>query len=547
VNDLLVLCYHAVSDRWRSPLAVTTRSLEAQLGALVRRGYRGALFTEAVTTPTLGKTLVVTFDDAYRSIRELALPVLESLGLPATVFAPTNYLGGGQVATWPLMEHYVRSGGPEELTVMSWEQLAELQARGWEIGSHSLSHPDLTSLDDDSLVAELAESKRLCEERLSGPCRSIAFPFGSTDTRVMAATGAAGYEAAAGLPMRRFHVPLTLNWPRVGIYGSDPRWRFELKVSQLVRRIQTFPMLSTGLPEAHSVQQAGEPVHSADSARIAVIVPCFNDGKTIVDTIDSIDEPEPVEILVIDDASTDPATIKVLDTLRDRGINVIRHEVNLGLPPARMTGLRATSAPYVFPLDSDDLIKRGVLSAMADKLDAMPDAAACFGDYAMFGTYGGVRHVPNRLDPYRIAYRNDYPVASLFRRTVLESVGGWQQVGNEIGYEDWNLWMTLAERGEVGVHWGRGVSALRRLHGRRMLSDSTRRHIALYATLRTLHPRLYADLAEHRRRTNLGPVRRWLYPVVFGWRPPLSLWSRVLVLIERVRNLTGRSTGERPV
>jgi len=168
VNDLLVLCYHAVSDRWRSPLAVTTRSLEAQLGALVRRGYRGALFTEAVTTPTLGKTLVVTFDDAYRSIRELALPVLESLGLPATVFAPTNYLGGGQVATWPLMEHYVRSGGPEELTVMSWEQLAELQARGWEIGSHSLSHPDLTSLDDDSLVAELAESKRLCEERLSG-------------------------------------------------------------------------------------------------------------------------------------------------------------------------------------------------------------------------------------------------------------------------------------------------------------------------------------------------------------------------------------------
>jgi hypothetical protein len=199
-----------------------------------------------------------------------------------------------------------------------------------------------------------------------------------------------------------------------------------------------------------------------------------------------------------------------------------------------MTGLRATVAPFVFPLDSDDLIAPGALTPMADLLEAEPDVAVAFADYEEFGTRSRVVPVPARLDPFRVAYRNEYPVSSLFRRAALERVGGWRDVAGLVGYEDWNLWMTLAERGERGRHVGSGSVALRRrMHGTRMLGEAGRRHRELYGHLRDLHPNLFAEIRAHRRDSDLPLAKRWVYPVVFGSRPPLGLWSRVLALRER--------------
>jgi glycosyltransferase involved in cell wall biosynthesis len=260
--------------------------------------------------------------------------------------------------------------------------------------------------------------------------------------------------------------------------------------------------------------------------RVAVIVPCFDDGALIEETLASIDEPEPVELVVVDDASTDPETRAVLARLGAGSTRVIRHEVNRGLPAARMSGLAATRAPYVFPLDADDLLLPGVLAAMADRLDAEPGAAVCFGDYEEFGHVRRVKRVPARLDPYRVAFRNDYPVSSLFRREALEAAGGWRAVGSGVGYEDWQLWMTLAERGASAVHLGR-IGYRRRLHGERMLSHAGRSHRRLYAELRRGHPGLFGALAEHRRRSDLPAAHKLLYPLVFGARPPSGLLTRL--------------------
>ena len=272
------------------------------------------------------------------------------------------------------------------------------------------------------------------------------------------------------------------------------------------------------------------------SARVAVIVPCFNDGHVVGQAVDSIDEPEPIEIVVVDDASTDPFTLATLDRLRACGVRVARHERNRGLSAARMTGLDSTTAPYVFPLDADDLAVPGTLSQLADGLDTRPDVAVYFGDYAEFGTHSRVRHAPERLDGYRIAYRNDYPVSSLFRRTALTEVGGWRDVAGEVGYEDWHLWMTLVEGGHAGRHIGRGTVVLRRrLHGQRMLSDAGRRHRQLYAHLRRLHPRLFSEIGIHRRHSDIPAPLRALYPLLFGARPPLGL-------ADRARRITRRLT-----
>ncbi len=235
-----MLCYHAVSDRWPADLSVTHRQLEKQLRFLVAQGYRGATFYEAVNDPPAKKTLVVTFDDAYRSVLRLAYPVLSSLDLPGTVFVATDFADSESPMSWPGIEQW--RGGPyeAELTCMSWQELGWLGDAGWEIGSHTRSHPRLTTVDDDTLAAELHGSREKCEEKLRRPCHSLAYPYGDVDLRVTEAAREAGYLAAADLP-DKFDLISPFKWPRVGIYHQDTDRRFRLKVSRTVRRLRASP------------------------------------------------------------------------------------------------------------------------------------------------------------------------------------------------------------------------------------------------------------------------------------------------------------------
>lgn len=270
----------------------------------------------------------------------------------------------------------------------------------------------------------------------------------------------------------------------------------------------------------------------AGEARIAVIIPCYRDGELAAEAVASVREDEPVELVVVDDASEDTTTHAALERLEAGGIRVIRHERNRGLSAARCTGLEVTSAPYVFPLDADDLAMPDVLGPMASVLDAHREAAVCFGDYAEFGSAERTRAVPARIDPYRLAYTNEYPVSALFRRDVLESVGGWTSIE---AYEDWHLWMTLAERGHTGVHFGYGVITYRRrLHRERMLARARASHPRLYARLRDDHPRLFGELAEHRRQSHLHRARKLLYPYVYGRRRRYPWEDRVKRMFERL-------------
>ena len=143
MRDVLVLCYHAVSERWPSELAVSPGLLDEQITALERRGYRAATFTRAVTDPPWRRTLAITFDDAYRSTLDLAAPVLARHGVPGTVFAPTDWVGREEPMSWPGIEEW--SDGPhrDELLCLTWDGLGELAEQGWEVGSHTRSHPRL--------------------------------------------------------------------------------------------------------------------------------------------------------------------------------------------------------------------------------------------------------------------------------------------------------------------------------------------------------------------------------------------------------------------
>jgi glycosyltransferase involved in cell wall biosynthesis len=271
-------------------------------------------------------------------------------------------------------------------------------------------------------------------------------------------------------------------------------------------------------------------------ARIAVTIPCFNEGGLVAEAARSVQEPEDVDVLVVDDGSDDGETADVLGAIEREGVRVVRHAANSGLIAARMTGLAETRAPFVFNLDADDLAIPGALSAMADRLDADPGAAACCGDYLEFGTHERLRAVPDELDPYRLAFTNEYPVSALWRRSVLDEVGGWRATGyDERAYEDWNLWVTLAERGFRIVHLGHGKPTFRhRFHGERMLVAARRDHPRLYRAIRSHHPELFASLPALRRDSSLGPARKLLYPLLYGGRGRFAFEPRVKLWLDRV-------------
>lgn len=246
-------------------------------------------------------------------------------------------------------------------------------------------------------------------------------------------------------------------------------------------------------------------------SRAAIVVTCFNDGATLGETIASIRAgAADAELVVVDDGSTDAATLALLESLERDGTRVI-HQPNQGQAAAAMTGVRASSAPYVMRFDADDLLEPGALDALAEALDGAPSAAAAWGDVQTFGlTNFRIPSVPG-LDPWLVSYTNCVTGSgNLLRRRALEAAGGWQL---RSGFEDWDLCMRLAELGYAGVHVPRVVFRYRRDRAGALAGwlGDTERH---YEVLRGRHPDLFLS-RRLRRRESAAPIAlKLLIPVI---------------------------------
>lgn len=235
-GDTLILCYHGVSEDWPTDYVVTPGDLERQIDHLLARGYRGVTFAEAARGAP-GRAMAVTFDDAYASIVDHAFPILARLGVPGTVFVPTDFPHRREPMSWPGMERWLDGPHEHELLPASWLQLQRLAEAGWEVASHTRSHPKLTSLSDAKLRDELAGSRSALIQRIGGSCGSLAYPFGYYDDRVIRFARAAGYTAAATL-LGGISALSPMTIPRIGIYRGEGMGIFRLKVSPSVRRLR---------------------------------------------------------------------------------------------------------------------------------------------------------------------------------------------------------------------------------------------------------------------------------------------------------------------
>jgi glycosyltransferase involved in cell wall biosynthesis len=238
-----------------------------------------------------------------------------------------------------------------------------------------------------------------------------------------------------------------------------------------------------------------------------VLVPCYDDGATVREAVESVVEDEDVEIVLIDDGSRDPHTIAVLDELAAGGAARLIRQDNQGVAAALRAGTAGATGRYVFILNSDDLAEPRALAALADALDADAGADFAFGWIHFFGDVDFVARQPP-WNPWILLYSNR-----------------------------WDLLLAFAEQDRRGVLVPEVVLHYRQ-HGtsrrnRRAQADLRRQ----YDALRRKHAPLFAREPELRRRYPLPLWTRLGYRLQLraGLLLPAGLVPRLLALKLRLR------------
>lgn len=241
---------------------------------------------------------------------------------------------------------------------------------------------------------------------------------------------------------------------------------------------------------------------------VTVIIPCFNDGDTLPDAVQSALGAVVNKLLIVNDGSTDAPTRELLQYYEHHGVMVL-HTPNAGVAAARTHALDHVATPYVFNLDADDELLPGGLAHLYDALCRDASCEVAWGDYCAFGQSNHLVETADCIDAWQLTLVNDLPVSALFRTEALRRVGGWQVEG----YEDWDLWMGFADHGFQGRHEPLPVFRYRTRpsSAMRLRSRVELRHDAHMAEMRTRHPTLFS----HR-------TRNWLRSCV-PWRVRLTL------------------------
>lgn len=176
-----VLCYHSISDAKTGEYIVSTSKFQAQMKSLHDHGYRsisleqfGELMKGKLQND--GRLVLITFDDGYRDNYTNAYPILNKYGFTATEFLVTSWVGGG--------------------SYMNWSEAGELYRAGWDIMSHTRTHPYLPLHGTKGQREEIAGSKQDLKKHLPVPANVIAYPYGLRSAETVNIVAESGYTYA---------------------------------------------------------------------------------------------------------------------------------------------------------------------------------------------------------------------------------------------------------------------------------------------------------------------------------------------------------------
>jgi glycosyltransferase involved in cell wall biosynthesis len=184
---------------------------------------------------------------------------------------------------------------------------------------------------------------------------------------------------------------------------------------------------------------------------VSVIVPCYDLGRYLDEAIASVlaQTFQHFEILVVDDGSTDPETRSLLADYRRPKTRVIRTS-HAGLADARNTGIAQAAGRYLCALDADDRLLPSFLEKTTRVLEADPSIAFASAWLRTFGEEAWEWR-PERCDLPTLLWEDTVLTAALVRRAAVVAAGGYDTAMPVQGDEDWDLWLTLVERGQRGI------------------------------------------------------------------------------------------------
>ena len=227
-----ILSYHHFADNCKSNLCLPTRRFDQHMRYLKDNRYRVITMAELLgflkyRHPIPKRSVVLTIDDGYRSAYDTAYPILKKYGYKATLFIYTDYIEASENS-------------------ISWDQLREMKANGFEVGSHTLSHTDLTKKRPDEsdqaylerIKGELLLSKQIIDRELEQDTIYLAYPYGRYNETILKLSEDAGYKI--GVTVKRggnafFADPLVLD--RNQILKSDLN-----SFTAMIRTFNEFPL-----------------------------------------------------------------------------------------------------------------------------------------------------------------------------------------------------------------------------------------------------------------------------------------------------------------
>ena len=181
---------------------------------------------------------------------------------------------------------------------------------------------------------------------------------------------------------------------------------------------------------------------------LSIIIPCYNHGIYLQDAIDSIIKISThysFEIIIINDGSNDSFTLQKLAELQSAGLIVI-NQSNKGLAAARNNGINLAKGKYIIPLDSDNKLHQNYLTSAIDILESNTNISIVFGNRYMFGEEERMI-APGEFKLPKLINSNYIDACAVYRKSIWQSVGGYDGNMPAMGHEDWDFWITIALSG----------------------------------------------------------------------------------------------------
>lgn len=178
------------------------------------------------------------------------------------------------------------------------------------------------------------------------------------------------------------------------------------------------------------------------SPLVSIVIPCYNHGLYLRDALNSIEKAKdkyPVEVIIVNDGSTDENTIRTLNEIEQEGYFIF-HQKNSGLGNARNQGIKLSKGKYILPLDSDNKVRYPYLNTAIEILENNSSIDVVYGDAINFGEQKSEK-INMHIDRKRMLISNHIDACAVYRKSLWNFIGGYAENMPYMGCEDWNFWL----------------------------------------------------------------------------------------------------------